>query len=239
MRCIGLLIFFLFTFFGFSQEVTVYNQLTGEPIPGVAVFNRAESVIQVTDFNGKALLDEFSEYEEVVFRHLSFKTVCLLKWKISGAIYMVPYAQDLEEVVVSASKFEQNKREVAQRIRLIKPEAIFSNAPQTSADLLQNLGPVFIQKSQLGGGSPMIRGFSTHRLLLSVDGIRMNNAIFRSGNLQNVISIDPLSLQSSEVILGPGSVIYGSDAIGGVMNFYTKRPQLRFHTAKWRRTDAI
>lgn len=99
-------------------------------------------------------------------------------------------------------------------------------APQTSADLLQQTGKVYVQKSQLGGGSPMIRGFATNRLVLSVDGVRMNNAIFRGGNLQNVISIDPFSVQRTEVIFGPGSVIYGSDAIGGVMNFYTKEATL-------------
>lgn len=80
-------------------------------------------------------------------------------------------------------------------------------------------------KSQLGGGSPTIRGFSTNRLLITVDGVRMNTAIFRSGNLQNVINVDPFALARTEVILGPGSVVYGSDAIGGVMNFYTKKPQ--------------
>jgi len=61
---------------------------------------------------------------------------------------------------------------------------------------------------------------------LSVDGVRMNNAIFRGGNVQNVISIDPFTIKNTEVIFGPGSVIYGSDAIGGVMNFYTKKPIL-------------
>jgi len=69
----------------------------------------------------------------------------------------------------------------------------------------------------------MIRGFATNRLLLSVDGVRMNNAIFRGGNIQNVISVDPFNIKNTEVIFGPGSVIYGSDAIGGVMNFYTKK----------------
>ncbi|MCB0731143.1 MAG: TonB-dependent receptor, partial [Ignavibacteriae bacterium] len=86
-------------------------------------------------------------------------------------------------------------------------------------------GEVFVQKSQLGGGSPMIRGFATNRLLISIDGIRMNNAIFRSGNLQNVISLDNFSLQNVEILFGPGSVMYGSDAIGGVMSFYTLKPQ--------------
>ena len=56
----------------------------------------------------------------------------------------------------------------------------------------------------MGGGSPMIRGFAANRVLIMVDGIRMNNAIYRSGNLQNVISVDAQSLQNTEVIFGPG-----------------------------------
>ena len=72
----------------------------------------------------------------------------------------------------------------------------------------------------------MIRGFSTNRLLYTVDGVRMNTAIFRGGNLQNVISLDPFAMENAEVLFGPGSVIYGSDAIGGVMNFQTLTPQL-------------
>ena len=70
----------------------------------------------------------------------------------------------------------------------------------------------------------MIRGFAANSVLIVVDGVRMNNAIFRSGNLQNIISIDPNVLEKAEVIFGPGSVIYGSDALGGVMSFQTKKP---------------
>ena len=101
----------------------------------------------------------------------------------------------------------------------------FTN-PMTSADLLERGGYVYIQKSQLGGGSPMIRGLSTNRLVLSVDGVRLNNAIFRSGNIHNVISISPMNIENTEVIMGSASVLYGSDAIGGVMNFYTKKAKL-------------
>ena len=56
----------------------------------------------------------------------------------------------------------------------------------------------------------------------------MNNAIFRGGNVQNVISIDPFTIKNTEVLFGPGSVIYGSDAIGGVMNFYTHKPRFSY-----------
>ncbi len=129
-----------------------------------------------------------------------------------------------EEVVISANKWEQQLNEVPNKIIKISKLDILSNNPQTAADLLAQTGSVFVQKSQLGGGSPMIRGFATNRVLLVADGVRMNNAIYRSGNLQNIISIDPLSVQTAEVIFGPGSLIYGSDAIGGVMDFHTLEP---------------
>src|SRR5688572_10920055 len=132
----------------------------------------------------------------------------------------------LEEVIVSVNKWEQKINEIPNMITKVTKMQILRNNPQTSADLLGQTGTVFIQKSQLGGGSPMIRGFATNRVLLVIDGVRMNNAIYRSGNLQNVISIDALSTETVEVIFGPGSLVYGSDAIGGVMDFHSLEARL-------------
>lgn len=134
--------------------------------------------------------------------------------------------KDLDEIIISFNRWEQKQNEVPNLIKKISKVDIFRNTPQTAADMLSQTGSVFVQKSQLGGGSPMIRGFATNRVLLVVDGVRMNNAIYRSGNLQNVISIDPLALETAEVVFGPGSLIYGSDAIGGVMDFHTLQPRL-------------
>jgi hemoglobin/transferrin/lactoferrin receptor protein len=131
----------------------------------------------------------------------------------------------LDEVVVSANRWEQNAREISNRVAKISSSLVQFQNPQTTADMLGLSNQVFIQKSQLGGGSPMIRGFATSRILLVVDGVRLNNAIFRAGNLQNVISLDANSLEGSEIIFGPGSVIYGSDAIGGVMDFHSLAPK--------------
>lgn len=130
----------------------------------------------------------------------------------------------LEELVLSVSKWEQNKNEIPNKIIDINQKTIGRNNPQTSADMLAQTGAVFVQKSQLSGGSPMIRGFATNRVLMVVDGVRMNNAIYRSGNLQNIISVDPQTLQKAEVTFGPGAIIYGSDAIGGVIDFHTIEP---------------
>ena len=86
---------------------------------------------------------------------------------------------------------------------------------------------VRIQKSQGGGGSPVIRGFEANRVLIVVDGVRMNNAIYRSGHLQNSITIDPNNIERAEIIFGSSSVGYGSDAMGGVIHYYTKNPILK------------
>ena len=222
--------FFLFLCLAFfvtqSQEVTILDETSHEPIVGVVVYNSSKTKNLISNFEGKVSLDVFNTNEKIIFQHISHVKLTYLKSEIPHTVYLIMKAQDLDEIVISASKFEQSKREVPKKIISIKAEDILFANPQTSADLLQSSGQVFIQKSQLGGGSPLIRGFSTNRLLLSVDGVRMNNAIFRGGNVQNIISIDPFSIQNTEIILGADSVIYGSDAIGGVINFYTITPKL-------------
>lgn len=213
-----------------AQHIKVLNKITEEPVFGVAIYNVDKTKSTVTNFRGEAQLDDFSDSEIIYFKHLSHVLKKLTKLQLRGVnkIYLESNTQGLDEIVISASKFEQSKRDIPQKIVSLNTENIAFVNPQTSADLLESSGQVYIQKSQLGGGSPMIRGFSTNRLLITVDGVRMNNAIFRGGNLQNVIAIDPFSIENTEVTLGSGSVIYGSDAIGGVMSFYTQKPKLSY-----------
>jgi hemoglobin/transferrin/lactoferrin receptor protein len=130
----------------------------------------------------------------------------------------------LNEVIISTSKFEETRRTVPQDIQVITPLQIRYAQAQTTADLLSNTAGVFVQRSQMGGGSPVLRGFEASRILLVIDGVRMNNLIYRSGHLQNVITTDNNSLERVEVLFGPGSTMYGSDALGGVIHLYTRNP---------------
>ncbi len=227
-----LLFLFILSFASvFAQKIQVLEKENQSPISGVAIFNKNKTKTGITDFDGFADISIFTETELIIFQHLSHTHVLLSKSDIVKAgnkVHMNLVASTLDEIVLSVSKFEMNKREIPQKIVSITSDDILFNSPQTSADILKNSGQVYVQKSQLGGGSPLIRGFSTNRLLIAVDGIRFNTAIFRGGNVQNVISIDPFSIERTEVILGPGSVVYGSDAVGGVMNFYTKKPKFSF-----------
>ncbi len=133
---------------------------------------------------------------------------------------------NLNEITISATRFAEHKKYVAEQVLTVNAKKIAFYNQQTSAELLTHTGNVLLQKSQLGGGSPIIRGFEANKVLLVVDGVRMNNAIFRGGHLQNVITMDNTILDKMEVLFGPSSVIYGSDALGGVISFYTKKPEL-------------
>lgn len=133
----------------------------------------------------------------------------------------------LDDVVISGNKFSEQKKNIAQQIDIIGAKTLKAMNAPTMADVLSQSGKVFVQKSQQGGGSPVIRGFEASRVLLMVDGIRLNNAIFRSGHLQNVITIDNNMLQRIEILNGPASTIHGSDALGGVVLMKTISPRLR------------
>ena len=218
----------LIGFSAMSQEVLVKDQTTHEPLDLVAIYSQNPVVSALTNEKGRADLSPFKGSTRIEFSrlgYLTYRCTYLELSRVNFRIYMIADEISLGEVVVSATRWQQNTTDLPQRISTIKPASIMLENPQTAADLLASSGEVYVQKSQLGGGSPMIRGFSTNRLLITVDGVRMNNAIFRSGNLQNVISLDPLAIESTEIFFGPGSVIYGSDAIGGVMSFHTLKPR--------------
>ena len=140
--------------------------------------------------------------------------------------------KELTEIIVSGNKFAEKKKNIVQKIDIISAGYINKANTQNIGDLLMNTGNIFVQKSQQGGSSPVIRGFEASRILLIVDGVRMNNAIYRSGHLQNAITVDQNMLGSVEVLQGPSSTLYGSDALGGAIHMLTKKPILSHKTGK-------
>ena len=132
----------------------------------------------------------------------------------------------LDQIVINSQRFGKSKMKISQQIESISKKEIELQNSQNTADVLSNSGIVAVQKSQQGGGSPVIRGFEASRILLVVDGIRMNNLIYRSGHLQSIITVDKNMLENVEVLFGPSSTIYGSDALGGAICLQTKNAKL-------------
>ncbi|HRI28713.1 MAG TPA: TonB-dependent receptor [Chitinophagales bacterium] len=212
-----------------AQTLTVIDSQTGNPIDRATLMSAAPQAFTTTNAQGQADISAFKDSEKIEIRCLGYKTEITnfdRLQKMSFEVLLTASATQFDVMVVSATRWSQTLRKVPAKISVISTKDIALQNPQTAADLLGASGEVFIQKSQQGGGSPMIRGFSTNRLLYTIDGIRMNSAIFRAGNIQNVISLDAFTIENTEVLFGPGSVIYGSDAIGGVMSFQTLTPRL-------------
>lgn len=228
MKTVFTLVFCLFSVVSWTQIVTLVNEQDKTPIIG-ATFRSDKEETAVTNSRGQAYIGEFKSSEKIEIRSLGFETLELYYSEIEALGFLIalqPTNLSLDEVVISGTRWRQTSANIPAKIISISSKEVTMLNPQTAADMLALSGKVFIQKSQQGGGSPMIRGFATNRLLYAVDGVRMNNAIFRGGNIQNVINLDPFATEKTEVLFGPGSVIYGSDAIGGVMSFQTLRPQL-------------
>ncbi|MFW6140152.1 MAG: TonB-dependent receptor plug domain-containing protein [Acidobacteriota bacterium] len=232
--CIIVLLFGLYHS-AFSQTITIKDQKTKEPIELVALISESPRAQAETNEKGKADISAFQGAKEIIIRRLGYETEVksyVELESLSFELFLQPKPFHRYDIVVSATRWRQTSRDVPTEIVTIPNVEVALQNPQTAADLLELSGKVFIQKSQMGGGSPMIRGFATNRLLYTVDGVRMNTAIFRGGNIQNIISLDPYATESTEVFFGPGSVIYGSDAIGGVMSFQTLTPQFSISDKK-------
>ncbi len=215
--------------FSQAQTITIKDQQSKMPLEMVSIICQGQSNYTLTNAQGQANVSDFKSSNKIQIRMISYKTITLSYGELAASNYEIllePSNLNLEEVVISGTRWRQTSDNIPSKIIQIPMKEVNLQNPQTAADLLGISAKVYVQKSQQGGGSPMIRGFATNRLLYTVDGVRMNTAIFRGGNLQNVISLDPFAMESAEVLFGPGSVIYGSDAIGGVMNFQTLTPQL-------------
>ncbi len=212
----------------YGQRLRVVSENSSEPIANVAIFNKSRERAAITDSNGYTGPLTFTEQDTLIFQHPSYNTVIYPYTEIRDQPVVRLSKRNIlfDEFIISATKSRESKQILPYKVSVIQEKSLVNTPMQTAADILLETGNIAIQKTQAGGGSPILRGFEANKILLVVDGVRMNNAIYRSGHLQNSITIDHAILKRTEVIFGPSSLIYGSDALGGVIHYYTKDPEL-------------
>jgi len=211
-----------------AQRIVVISSSDKAPIEHVAVFNSAKDKAAITDTLGVIDLSIFGDQDSIVFQHPSYQTRSFIKSEIPGQSQVIMARKRIliDEYVISASKSRESTLIIPNMVDVLKPDVLMESTGLTAAEILEGTGNIAIQKSQGGGGSPILRGFEANKILLVVDGVRLNNAIYRNGHLQNAITIDPSILERTEIIFGPTSIMYGSDALGGVIHYFTRDPQL-------------
>lgn len=140
-----------------------------------------------------------------------------------------------EGVVVTASRGAEASFDVPGLVTSVDQDILRRKRPRTTPEALFDAAGVLVQKTNHGGGSPYVRGLVGNQVLVLVDGMRMNNTTYRYGPNQLLHTVDPGEVERIEVLRGgAGSVLYGSDALGGVINVITKKPALGAPSPTWR-----
>ena len=142
-------------------------------------------------------------------------------------------SKQLDEVIITSQRTPQKDVNVPYSTQSVSSTYLENFQPRTTPEALMGVNGVFIQKTNHGGGSPFLRGLTGNQTLILVDGIRLNNSTFRYGPNQYLNTIDAYTINKIEVAKGTGSVQYGSDAIGGVLQVFTKTPSFSAHKAGW------
>lgn len=160
-------------------------------------------------------------------KHTSLPTLALSLLASGGLLAQNPTpppATTLEPVIVTATLTEEPAANVPYTVSIVDEKRLMELSTTSLAEALKEIPGVLFQQTANGQGSPFIRGFTGFRNLALIDGIRLNNSTFREGPNQYWNTIDSLSLDSIEVVKGQGSVLFGSDSIGGTVNALTKGP---------------
>ena len=210
------------TFHALGQNMFVYDKQSGEPIRGVNIQNAEGRTVTRTDELGLAPLNLFGEDDLLRFEYPDYRPVEISYFSLKQINFRMGLERSpavLYETVLSTGRMETRGSNIPQHFEVIKQDPQHpDNAPE-AADLLMWNGESFTQKDQLSGGAPTLRGFSMNRLLIQLDGIRLNSGVNRGGIRHNLLQVDVNSLERTELIYGPGSVVNGSGNLGGVIDF--------------------
>ncbi len=128
-----------------------------------------------------------------------------------------PTPRETYESIVVGRRVPETAFESDRSVSVVGERDIEDASPRTVPEALYESVGVFVQQTNHGGGSPIVRGLIGPQVLLMVDGVRLNNSVYRTGPVQYLNLLEPTLIGRVEVLRGPGSVLYGSDAMGGVI----------------------
>jgi hemoglobin/transferrin/lactoferrin receptor protein len=227
-----------------QQKIQAVSSNGAAPVPYAVIVNKNTGVQVMTDEAGNATIQRNAQMDTLLLRSVGFMDMVIYPGQaVPEQVRMVEDMISLDQAEVVIQGVASAESVALSSINMVSEQApkpvVQLEVPQTAAELLWSTGSVLVQQSQQGGGSPILRGFEANRVLLVVDGVRMNNAIYRSGHLQNAITVDPNILERTDVLLGPNSILFGSDAMGGVIHYHTRTPRVGNRGLKVRASTAF
>ena len=217
MRFIFIIILFLSSTIK-AQDVFILDSITNTPVENANLINKFTGVSSA--INGLVNLTSFNKTDTIMIKHISYHSKKIIKSKIGQTILLSPKIRILPTVILK----ENLKIYTFPDYLVVKKVSQKASASKSITELLQRTTCITVQESQAGGGSPNFRGLEANRLLLVVDGVSLNNTIYRSGHLQNASTINPFFIQSFSLATGPASISFGDGALGSALLFNTISP---------------
>lgn len=212
--------------------VTVRSSATNAAVPAARVHVDGTAVSGRTDQDGRTVLTGLPSGPALVRVsaegfHTLESAVLMQAAEVVLDVALTPGLIRADEtVIVAASRTERVETTLPRSTTIIGLGVLEERAARTAPEILQDQSGGWVQRTNHGGGSPFVRGLVGNQVLVLIDGIRLNNATFRLGPNQYMNTIDAFGLERVEVLRGSGSVAYGSDAVGGVVNLITPKPVL-------------
>lgn len=224
MRIVILLLFSISTAIG--QTITgIVVEADGVGIPDAHIRVTNTTIGTYTGRDGKFRLSNIPTGAILQVSSVGFAQVEFPATDTLISIELKPSLQYLSQnIVVTAQRYEANQFEVSESVTVLNSSDLVQQPPRSTPEALFGSAGIWIQKTNHGGGSPIIRGLVGNHILLMMDGIRLNNATYRYGPNQYLSTIDPGLVDRIEATRGNGSVLYGSDALGGVVQILSKNP---------------
>ena len=196
-----------------SQSILLLDKINSLPVSEVNISCKEKGTI--SDSRGLADISIFKNNDELIIQHIGFISKKFIKNKTPDTIYL-----EQNKYMLKTINFEEIKKPLTSSPVLkntIDRKAIEKLKVKSTADLLQQSLGINVQESQSGGGSPNFRGMEANRLLLVVDGIPLNNAIYRSGHVQSSNVVNSFFIDKINIVTGPSATVYGDGAMGGAI----------------------
>ncbi len=224
----------LFTLILAASGVSLYAQneisgvitsLQGEPLTGAVVFIQEQLTGTVSDLNGRYLLKGLPKGTlKIQYSYMGYnsrlETVVLTGSPLEKNIALRPSSIETQEVIVVGG-YNSTQHETAVKVDVIKSGAIRNSGTPNFAESLTRIPGVDMISKGSGISKPVIRGLAMNDILVLSNGVRFENYQYSD---HHPMGIDEFGIESVEVIKGPASLLYGSDAIGGVIDFVKEKP---------------
>lgn len=217
------LVLIVITAYGQQQNIVITDP-SGNPVPDVSIRFANTALGTTSDASGKFAVNATGK-PILLITAVGYKPQKLTLTDSVEKIILIPASVLLNNsITVTAERYATIDFDQSGSSTIVSGSALTTRAGRNIPESLIGSTGVWVQKTNHGGGAPIIRGLVGNQVLLMVDGIRINNSTYRYGPNQYLSTIDANMIDQVEVVRSGGSVLYGSDALGGTIQLLTETP---------------